>query len=67
MIIKNLSFLDTGNEPIIEGVRITQDRLKNINLNGELDENELVFYVESSEDCRDECNGRYINNKAKKL
>jgi len=49
---------NTGNEPTLEGIRIKGDRLKNVLLDGTLDENELVYYVESSEDCREECNSR---------
>jgi len=46
-----------GNEDILEGVRIVGNRLRNIELNGTLAE-ELEFFVENNEDCKQECDER---------
>jgi len=48
---------NTGNEAILEGVKITGDRLRNIELDGTLAE-ELTFYFDTSDDCKEECSSR---------
>ena len=53
---------DTGNEKILEGVKITGDRLRNIELNGTLAE-EVTFYFDTSDDCQEECSSRYKKNQ----
>lgn len=48
---------NTGNENILEGVKIVGNQLKNIDLEGNLAE-ELKFYFGSSDDCKEECSKR---------
>jgi len=48
---------NTGNEAILEGVKITGDRLRNIELDGTLAEN-LTFYFDTSDECEEECSSR---------
>ena len=48
---------DTGNEAILEGVKITGDHLRNIDLDGTLAE-EVTFFFDTSDDCQEECSSR---------
>ena len=48
---------DTGNEAKLEGVKITEDRLRNIDLDGTLAE-EVTFFFDTSDDCQEECSSR---------
>ena len=52
-----INISDTGNEAILEGVKITGDRLRNIELDGTLAE-ELTFYFDTSDECKEECSSR---------
>ena len=47
--------LEIGNEEFLDGIKITQDRLKTVLDNG-LDLGEdLTFYMNSHEECQQEC------------
>ena len=47
------SFIEIGNEIVMEGMKIVHDKL-----NSAFDNEELYFYMESYEDCQKECNER---------
>ena len=61
-IFIHISFIETGSEEVIPGVKILDDRMINI------DNNEyLTFYMESYEECQLECNERYYLLKSMRL
>ena len=54
-----INISDTGNEAVLEGVKITGDRLRNIELDGTLaPPEELTFYFDTSDECQEECSSR---------
>ena len=58
LFLQNYNFfsLDTGNEAVLEGVKISKDRLRNIE--NETLTDELKFTMESSDECKAECESR---------
>jgi len=50
-----------GNEEVLQGVRIIDDRIKVVNDNNEVTDEDISFYYEEWEECQDECLGRQGN------
>ena len=57
-IFIHISFIETGSEEVIQGMKILDDRMVNIDNN-----EDLTFYMESYEECQLECNERYLLKK----
>ena len=55
------SLSETGNEDVLENIEITTDNLQILDTNGSFLEN-LKFFMESADECQEECQARYIIN-----
>ena len=47
--------LGIGNEEVLQGVRIIGDRIKVVNDDNQVTDEDISFFYEEWEECRDEC------------